>query len=69
MNKRKKSHTIKGVRIIHNDKIQDDNTVTKYRLSDEDKQFIDKIYSRSSAQGFAKNVVGMKSVGEGFKEI
>ena len=73
MNKRKKSHTIKGVRIIHNDKIRDDNTVTKYRLSDEDKQFIDKIYSRSLAQSlarsFAKNVVGMKSVGEGFKEI
>ena len=68
MNKRKKSHTIKGVRIIHNDN-RDDNTVTKYRLSDEDKQFIDKIYSQGFAQGFAKNVVGMKSVGEGFKEI
>ena len=65
MNKRKKSHTIKGVRIIHNDKIQDDNTVTKYRLSDEDKQFIDKIYS----QVVGVKSVGVKSVGEGFKEI
>ena len=62
MNKRKKSHTIKGVRIIHNDKIQDDNTVTKYRLSDEDKQFIDKIYSK-------KMVGNIDFIGEGFKEI
>ena len=62
MNKRKKSHTIKGVRIIHNDKIRDDNTVTKYRLSDEDKQFIDKIYSK-------KMVGNIDFIGEGFKKI
>ena len=62
MNKRKKSHTIKGVRIIHNDKIQDDNTVTKYRLSDEDKKFIDKIYSK-------KMVSNIDFIGEGFKKI
>ena len=67
MNKRKKSHTIKGVRIIStNDKSRDDNTVMKYRLSDEDKKFIDKIYSQS----FAKNVVGnIDFIGEGFRKI
>ena len=63
MNKRKKSHTIKGVRIIStNDKSRDDNTVMKYRLSDEDKKFIDKIYSK-------KMVGNIDFIGEGFNEI
>ena len=48
MNKRKKSHTIKGVRIIEkNQKNQEGKTFIDKSLTDEDKKFIDKIYKAS----------------------
>ena len=49
MNKRKKSHTIKGVRIIekNEERVLEGKKFIDKSLTDEDKKFIDKIYKAS----------------------